>query len=61
MPEEPGEIMVLPQPITIATDVDDVTIMDQAIDECCRHHIISEDLAQPPNPLLLVRIVAGCS
>src|SRR3990172_6595203 len=43
--EEPSQIAMLSQPIAIAPDVDDVTMMDQTIDQCGRHDVIAEDLA----------------
>jgi len=35
----------MPQAIAIAADVDEVTVMDEAIDERRRHDLVAEDLA----------------
>ena len=31
--------------IAVASDIDQVAVMQHPVDECCRHDIISEDLA----------------
>lgn len=38
----------MPQAIAIAADVDEVTVMDEAIDERRRHDLVAEDLAPSP-------------
>ena len=43
--ETPGEFGVLPEPIAVPPDVDDVAMMDEAVDERRGHHVIAEDLA----------------
>ena len=43
--ESSRELGVLPETVAVAADVDDVTVMHQAIDERGGHHFIAKDFA----------------
>src|SRR5579862_7566884 len=43
--EPARELGMLPEPVAIAPDVHDVTVMDQAIDQCGGHDLVAEYLA----------------
>jgi hypothetical protein len=40
-----AELGVLPHAIAVATNRHEMTVMDEAIDERGRHHVIAKDLA----------------
>src|SRR4051794_34855406 len=44
--EPSRQLRVLPQAIAVAADVDDVTVMYEAVDQRSRHDLVAEDL--PP-------------
>ena len=39
------QVSVVPHPKAVAPDVDDVTVMDEPVDQRRRHHVVAEDLA----------------
>ena len=39
------ELGVVPHPAAVAADVDDVTVMDEPVDQRRRHHLVAKDLA----------------
>src|SRR5947208_3362028 len=39
------ELGVMSHPIAVAPDVDDVAVMDKAVDQRTRHDVVTEDLA----------------
>src|SRR5215207_5271638 len=43
--EPPCQVRMLTEPIAVAPDVHDVTVVDEAIDQGCRHDVVPEDLA----------------
>ena len=43
--EGPGEFGVVTHPVAVAADVDDVAVMDEAIDECSGHNVVAQDFA----------------
>ena len=43
--ETSGEFRMLPEAVAVAADVDDMTVMHEAIDERGSHDLIAEDLA----------------
>ena len=40
-----GEFGVMTHPVAVAADVDDVAVMDEAIDECSGHDFVAQDFA----------------
>ena len=62
--EDLGEVGVLAHPVAAAADVDDMAVMQQAIDERSGHDLVAQDLA----PLLeafigaaaMARLIARC-
>ena len=38
------KVRVLAHPIAVAADIDDVTVMHEAVDECCGHDLVAQDL-----------------
>ncbi len=40
-----GEVGVLPHPVAVATDVDDMTVVQQTIDEGSGHDLVAQDLS----------------
>ena len=53
--EDLGEVGVLAHPVAAAADVDDMAVMQQAIDERSGHDLVAQDLA----PLLVGFIGVG--
>src|SRR6185437_2761365 len=47
------QLRVMPHSVAVAADVDDVTMMDEPVDQCRRHHLVAKDL--PPFLKALVR------
>ena len=43
--EDLGEVGVLAHPVAAAADVDDMAVMQQAIDERSSHDLVAQDLA----------------
>ncbi len=43
--EESLQLPVLSHPVAVAPDVDDVTVMHQAVDQRTGHDVVAEDLA----------------
>ena len=43
--EHLGELGVLPHPVAVAADVDDVTVVQEPVDERCSHDFVAQDLA----------------
>ena len=43
--EDLGEVGVLAHPVAAAADVDDMAVMQQAIDERSGHDLVAQDLA----------------
>ena len=43
--ERLGEVGVLAHPVAAATDVDDVAVMQEPVDERCGHDLVAQDLA----------------
>ena len=46
-----GELGVVPHPVAVAADVDDVTVMDEAVDQRGGHDLVAEVHAQPTEAL----------
>ena len=40
-----GEFGVVTHPVAVAADVNDVAVMDEAIDECSGHDVVAKDFA----------------
>ncbi len=40
-----GEFGVMTHPEAVASDVDDVAVMDEAVDECSGHDFVAQDFA----------------
>ncbi len=58
--EDLGEVGVLAHAVAVATDVDDVTVVEQAIDERSGHDLVAQDLAPLLEPLV-GRQHGGCA
>ena len=43
--EDLGEVGVLTHPVAVAVDVDDMAVVQQAIDERSSHDLVAQDLA----------------
>ena len=57
-----GEFGVMTHPVAVAADVDDVAVMDEAIDECSGHDLSSPRISpHSSKPLLDVRTVEATS
>ena len=41
-----GEFGMVPHPVAVAADVDDMTVMQEAVDERCGHDLVAEALEQ---------------
>jgi hypothetical protein len=57
--EQPLELAVLPHAVAVASDVNDVAVLDQPVDQGAGHDVIAEDLAHSSKLLLLVSTVEG--
>ena len=40
-----GQVAVVPDAVAVAADVDDVTVMQEPVDQRAGHDVIAEDLA----------------
>ena len=54
-----GELRVMTHPVAVAADVDDVTVVEQPVDERCSHDLVAQDLA-PLLEALIGREHGGC-
>ena len=56
------EFGVMTHAVAVAADVDDVTVVQQPVDECRGHDLVAQDLASHSSkPLLDVSTVDACS
>ena len=55
------QVGLMPHPKAVTPDADDVPVMDEAVDQRCRHHVIAEDLAPLVNALFDLSRVDACS
>jgi hypothetical protein len=39
------QLGMMPHPVAVAADVDDVTVMDEPVDQGAGHDLVAEDLA----------------
>ena len=58
--EDLGEVGVLTHPVAVAVDVDDMAVVQQAIDERSSHDLVAQDLA-PLLEALVGRQHSGCA
>ena len=58
--EDLGEVGVLTHPVAAAADVDDVTVVQEPIDECGGHDLVAQDLAPLLEPFV-GREHGGCA
>ena len=58
--EDLGEVGVLPHPVAAAAYVDDMAVMQEAIDECSGHDLVTQDLTPLLEPFV-GREDGGCA
>ena len=58
--EDLGEVGVLTHPVAVTSDVDDVTVVQESVDECSGHDLIAQDLTPVLEPFV-GREHGGCA